>query len=211
MVRDRSRALASYLAGTPARMDVFVARDGASVAVRGPDGRLAIVGSASAFVAEQWLRADGDRRRAVEATGHGFVACDPVGCVATLAQGRTLALVRDRRAFEEDCRRATIVVSALTAPRDCAAALVLDRPVLIDKGAATIRFGPAASPDMTVTTVRDGRDTKPWSARRALARPPAAVPAPGQRPAVDRDTPPPCPTAPKRSRAMILFSSAAPG
>ena len=45
--------------GTP-RQDVYVARDGSGAAVRGRDGRLALVGRVPAFIAEQWLKADGD-------------------------------------------------------------------------------------------------------------------------------------------------------
>ena len=47
--------------------------------------------------------------------------CDRTGCVADLPEGQSLSIVLDRAAFEEDCARAEVVVSPLTAPADCAA------------------------------------------------------------------------------------------
>ena len=50
------------MAATPPRYDLFVDRDGAGAAIRSAGGQLALVGRPSDFVAEQWLRADGDDR-----------------------------------------------------------------------------------------------------------------------------------------------------
>ena len=61
--------------------DIAVPATGDAVALRGPDGRLAVIGARpSAFSAEQWLRADADGRpgaRALQRTG-----CDGIGCMA---------------------------------------------------------------------------------------------------------------------------------
>ena len=46
-----------------------------------PDGRLALVGRPSAFVAEQWLRADGDGTLADDASLRRDARCDRAGCV----------------------------------------------------------------------------------------------------------------------------------
>ncbi len=43
--------------------------------------------------------------------------CDRLGCVAALPEGESLSIVIDRLAFDEDCARAEVVVSAFTRAR----------------------------------------------------------------------------------------------
>lgn len=125
--------------------DLYVDRDGSGAAVRGVDGRLVVLGRPGTFVTEQWLKAAGDWRGADDASLRAGVACDPLGCVADLGEGRFASFVRDARAFDEDCRRADIVISSLRAPPGCAAAFVVDRTDLAAHGAMTARFGAAPS------------------------------------------------------------------
>ena len=124
-------------AAAPARYDIFVDRDGPGAAIRGADGQLALVGKPSAFVVEQWLRADGDaqERQRCRACAQG-ARCDRAGCVVE-PRGRRASSPSCRilAAFEEDCRRAAIVISRLEAPPTCAASLVLDRDALTERGA----------------------------------------------------------------------------
>ena len=95
---------------------MIVAPSGEQAAVRDADGRLQIVGKRfNAFAAEQWLTADGDGREPASARDPD-APCDRLGCVAALPEGESLTIVLDRIAFDEDCARAEIVVSALTAP-----------------------------------------------------------------------------------------------
>src|SRR3954471_22848830 len=101
-------------AAAPERPDIFVDREGAGAAIRSTEGRLVLVGKPSAFVAEQWLRADGDGRSADDATLRAGVRCDRFGCTVPGPQGRRVAFVLDQAAFEEDCARAAIVISRLT-------------------------------------------------------------------------------------------------
>ena len=60
---------------------------------------------------------------------------------ATLPEGQSLSVVLDRAAFEEDCARAEVVVSALTAPADCQAALL--RRTRLARPARSGSFGTA--------------------------------------------------------------------
>jgi competence protein ComEC len=54
--------------------------------------------------------------------------------------------VRDSAAFEEDCRKVDIIVSALIAPPDCRARQVFDGARLARDGAVALYFSaPAAS------------------------------------------------------------------
>ena len=102
-----------WLAATPKRFDVYVDRSGAGAAIRGARGELVTTGHVSAFVVEQWLRADGDARKPDDAGLAAGGRCDALGCVALLGDGRAVALVKDRRAFAEDCSRAFVVISPL--------------------------------------------------------------------------------------------------
>ena len=63
--------------------------------------------------------------------------CDEIGCVARLADGTLVALPFAAEAFEEDCRRAALVVSQRTAPPSCAAAKI-DRAVWPRTGATAL-------------------------------------------------------------------------
>jgi competence protein ComEC len=149
------------LAGATAgpAFDVAVAPTGEALALRGPDGKLTVIGSRpSLFAAEQWLRADADGRAA-----RGVVeksACDEIGCIGRLGQGRILALVLDRSAFAEDCTRATIVVTPLLAPIGCAAALVIDRDLLRETGALTLAF---TETGIVRRGARAPGEDRPWS------------------------------------------------
>ena len=95
---------------------MIVAPSGDLAAVRDADGALEVVGKRfNAFAAEQWLSADGDGRDAAQARAFD-APCDRLGCVAALPEGESLSIVIDRLAFDEDCARAEVVVSALSAP-----------------------------------------------------------------------------------------------
>lgn len=163
------------LAAFPQRQDLYIDRQGTGAALRGTDGRLTILGKPSGFVLEQWLKADGDARRAADllAASPGG-RCDRLGCTGLLPDGRPVALVEDRRAFPEDCARAAVLISALAAPPDCAAPLVIDRRRLSARGAAAVSLGPDG---LTTTHAHAGRGTPPWRPSRSEAT--APVPEPG--------------------------------
>ena len=90
--------------------DILVAADGRAFAVRGADGRLAFHRTGSdTFATREWLAADADGRGAAKRTGDG-IACDPTGCIGKLDDGRLVSYVLAPDAFEEDCRRAAVIV-----------------------------------------------------------------------------------------------------
>ncbi len=139
--------------------DMAIAATGDAVAVRGGDGALTIIGRRpSLFTVAQWLSADGDARdpqAAVDAS-----ACDRIGCVGILPDGRSVALVLNEAAFAEDCLRADIIVTPLYAPPGCAAGLVIDRERLRDTGAMLLR---ARDKGWTIDTARTTAEDRPWS------------------------------------------------
>jgi competence protein ComEC len=170
--------------------DVLIAPGGDVIAVRGDDGRLAVVKKGyDGFAIKEWLAADADARTTADPTLAEGVACDPVGCTARLANRSLVALALDAEAFAEDCRRAVLVVSSRTAPPECAA-MVIDRARRTRSGAMALRWNENG---WDITPARpDGYD-RPW----ARARPPAgAAPSasehtsPAPRPAAKRDATP---------------------
>jgi len=155
-----------------ARPDVLVSEGGQAFAVRGPDGRLAILKRGSdAFAVREWLAADGDTRLPGDATlAQGF-ACDPVGCIARLRDGALAAIVLDPEAFQEDCARAKIVLTARSAPPSCRATLV-DRTSLRQNGAVALR---RTASGFELSAARPPSAIRPWTRPREQAV--AAAPA----------------------------------
>jgi competence protein ComEC len=170
-------------AANPARFDIYVDRDGAGAAIRSMGGRLTFVGKTSSFVREQWLRADGDGRAPEDASLSRDARCDQTGCVVEAGSGRHVAFVQDLSAFEEDCRRAAIVITRLTAPSACGAALVLDRSALAARGATAIRLG---TEGIEISSVRKGSETRSWPGRRTAE---SANPLSGNGPRAPRPVP----------------------
>ena len=150
------------------RYDVIVAPTGEQAVVRDADGLLQIVGKRlNAFAAEQWLTADGDGREPADARDSN-APCDRLGCVAALPEGESLSLVIDRMAFEEDCARAEIIVSAFTAPADCAAKFVLDEKALGRFGAVGLAWSDERG--FILTSDRSTEQDRPWSPAPREAR-----------------------------------------
>ena len=144
--------------------DVLIAADAGAVAVRGADGRLAMVKSSSdTFAFREWLAADADARTPKDNTLGQGIRCDEAGCIGRLRDGTLVAIARTLEAFAEDCRRAGLVVSARDAPPGCAA-LVIDRQVSRRSGAMTLR---RAGEGFEVTATRPAGYDRPWA--RAVA------------------------------------------
>jgi competence protein ComEC len=158
--------------------DVLVSSDGAALAVRGADGRLTVHRTArDAFAAKEWLAADGDARLPNDKDlAQGF-RCDTSGCIARLADGRLVSQVIAPDAFEEDCRRAAVVVTSRELPGACQA-LVIDRKVSRASGAVALRrLGKGFEITAAVPPGRTGpgralrrRRTKPCPHQRARRR-----------------------------------------
>ncbi len=148
--------------------DILVAAGGRAVAMRGVDGRLAIVQSGNdAFAVRAWLAADGDARSPKDATLGNGIRCDAAGCAGKLRDGTLVAIANSIEAFQEDCRRAAVVVSARDAPPDCDA-VVIDRQVSGRSGAMSLR---RVGERFEITPARPAGYDRPWAR--------SAVPAAG--------------------------------
>jgi competence protein ComEC len=146
--------------------DVLVAAGGDVVAVRTAAGRLSVVKTGSdSFSIHEWLAADADARSPKDKTLGEGIACDEAGCIGRLADGSPVALVKTIEAFEEDCRRAVLVVSPREAPPDCAAR-VIDRRVWQRSGAVALR---RIGDRFEMIAARPEGYNRPWA--RALPQP----------------------------------------
>ncbi|MFM9974062.1 MAG: ComEC/Rec2 family competence protein [Beijerinckiaceae bacterium] len=172
MVGIAVMTMATIAAARTAPADILIDRQGQVAAVRGAHGRLEIVGrAASRFVVDRWLAADGDLRKAQDQALRRNTACDRAGCVGQLADGRSIAVVLAPEAFEEDCRRAAIIVSSLSAPAFCQkTALVLDRERLAFSSSLAIHY---EGTTFRVIETRSFQHWKPWYGRAESETAPA--------------------------------------
>ena len=177
-------AIASLWAANMPRPDVWIAADGQALAVRGPGGKLSVVHSGrDAFAVREWLAADGDARTVKDKSLREDVRCDEAGCIGRLADGRLVSMALTAEAWEEDCARAAVVVSARDVQAECIATLI-DRNVWRQSGAITLRW--TGNGFETIAARPAGYD-RPWS--RALPSPAEPVTHPTIRPAPRDATP----------------------
>jgi competence protein ComEC len=157
--------------------DVMIAADGSAVAVRGEGGRLAMVKSGSdVFAWREWLAADADARNPKDPTLGEGIRCDGQGCVARLRDGAFVAIPKTMAAFEEDCRRAVLVVTGRDAPPGCAT-IVIDRQVWRRSGAITLQ---RRGDGFEMTLSRPPGYDRPWARAATEA---GDAPEPGRAPA----------------------------
>jgi competence protein ComEC len=170
--------------------DVLVAADGRTFAVRGADGRLAFHHSGGdTFAIREWLAADADGRDLHDrGLGQGMT-CDGSGCIGKLADGALIAYALEPDAFEDDCRRAALVIALRTAPPDCAA-MIVGRDEWRQRGALALR---RAGSGFIVDSARPENFDRPWSPALPPRRVPldnAADPSAQRAPAASRDATP---------------------
>ena len=152
--------LAVALAAATPRPDVLVSGDEDAVAVRRADGRLAVLKLASqSFAARDWLGADGDARAEKDKDLANGFACDPIGCIARLADGTIVAVALTAEAFADDCARAALIIARRDPPADCAAS-VIDRDRLRRSGALALRW---SGQGWEITPTRPPGYDRPWA------------------------------------------------
>ena len=152
------------LAFTNTPPDLYIARDGLTVAIRGDDGALRLLRKpADKYSAEEWLKRDGDDRdiATIIATPNDGVRCDAEGCVARRKDGQVIASALRPTALAEDCTTANIVISASPTRGLCnGPKIVIDRFDVARNGAYAIWLNGTAP---QIETVRDVRGERPWS------------------------------------------------
>jgi len=173
--------IASLWALAAPRPDVLIAADGQAAAFRGADGRLSVLHSGrDTFAIKEWLAADADARTPKDKSLSSGVRCDEDGCIGQLAGGKLVSMALSAGAFEEDCTRATVVISAREAPAKCAAILI-DRTVWRTNGAMALRW---ENDHFDQSAARPAGYERPWT------RPPRAAKAVSATPPAPRDATP---------------------
>jgi competence protein ComEC len=176
--------VATIWALTVPRPDVFVAPDGRALAARGGDGRLSVIKTGSDdFAIREWLAADGDARTPADQSIRQGTSCDAAGCIAPLGQGGVVSLALTLEAFEEDCRRAAVLVTPRDGPPNCTA-LLIDRKASRQAGAMTLK---RAGDGFAVTPARPPGYDRPWA--RAVPVANEETPTAGRAP-IPRDATP---------------------
>ncbi|OYX11259.1 MAG: hypothetical protein B7Z15_12150, partial [Rhizobiales bacterium 32-66-8] len=167
--------LAFLLAGAPARPDLLISPDARTVAVRGAEGRLSILGAGTnRMLAEQWLGREGDDRTVPDPMlAQGF-ACDPHGCTAPLPGGGRIAVSRKMQSLEADCLEASLLVSPVPPPKGCPAEVFT--PQRLAQGGTLALFREASG--WRAVPARDPRVQRPWMPQRPPAPQDSAEPAP---------------------------------
>ncbi len=145
--------------------DILIDGSGRLIAVRTAAGGLSLSSKrVEKFAARIWLERDGEEdATAWPATesGDGRLTCDSIGCLYRGAGGRTVALVRDERAFADDCVAGAVVVSTVPARWHCRAAdRVVDRFDLWRNGAYALWLG---RDGVRVLSVRKARGDRLWT------------------------------------------------
>lgn len=140
--------------------DLLIARDLQSAAIRGPDGRLVIIGARpDNYTASQWLIRDGDRRDL--AVARTASRCDESGCAGLGGQGRVVAIPATVSALPDDCIRARIVISTIPLHGNCPGPeLLVDRSDTLKSGAMSVTF---YGDTRIIDTVAAGRGDRPWT------------------------------------------------
>jgi competence protein ComEC len=153
--------LGLMLAPTGRRPDVLVGRGAALVAVRGADGKLAVLpGRGSAFEIARWLEHDGDGRPPAEAAKAQAFRCDKLGCTARV-KGRLLAVANMPAALRDDCAAASILVLKFAKPQNCRPpGPVIDAEDVARNGAHALYVDEGR---LRIETVADRRGDRPWA------------------------------------------------
>jgi competence protein ComEC len=146
--------------------DIWVDRDGKLVAVRDHKGQIAVRKTRKAtFSLKVWMEADGDARTVKQARNGAGFQCDGKSCVVRV-RGKLVSHVLHPAALTEDCRRASVLITALRLPQSAHCAppeVVIDGRDLREKGAhlLTVRNG-----EIVVDHVAAHRGSRPWSYKR---------------------------------------------
>ena len=107
-----------------------------------------------------------DPERKDTSTMRDAIACDPVGCATVLsdAEGKIVSFVSERRALDEDCARADLVIAFFPVrSSDWAActAILIDRYSIWNQGAHAVWI--EQGKPIRIRTVSQSRGDRPWT------------------------------------------------
>lgn len=143
--------------------DLLLAGDGGLVAVRSGPGYLLSSERADRLAAESWLRTAGGMPSGLlpsagETVEQGALRCDADACIL-LRNGRRIALVRETRALDEECRSSDLVLSLVRAPRACRGRTRLIDLVDLRRNGATALW---LDDPLRIESANARRGERPW-------------------------------------------------
>jgi competence protein ComEC len=146
------------------RPDLLIDGRGEIVAVRLADGRLALSpGKRDRWISDSWLQSAGqDEAAAWPESGKpalGPLTCDALGCVLR-REGQMVALARKPEALEEDCARASLVISYPRIERCPNGTPLIGPRALRRAGGMALWLEPTW---IETLTVREVRGERPWT------------------------------------------------
>jgi competence protein ComEC len=172
--------------------DLLVSGDARLIAARGADGTYMLSGKPQRINVETWTRRGASRAGAPfperGTSADGMLSCDEMGCVYR-ARGQIVALPRDARALDEDCRTANLIVLREPSRRRCRGATpIVDRFDVWRHGAHAVWLAPNG---IAIDTVEEWRGNRPWAPaatpRKNNRDVPSATTHSGNVPAVSND------------------------
>ena len=115
--------------------DIIISEDGKTIAIALNDKLIVSGARAGRFETKVWRQALGLPERQKKKQSDQSFSCDSYGCIYS-SDNYMIAHIKHPSAFYEDCRKASLVVSELSAPKFCSnTAVVIDRKVLRQGGA----------------------------------------------------------------------------
>jgi competence protein ComEC len=138
------------------------------------------------FAVKEWLAADADERTPKDLGLKKGVACDAVGCIGKLRDGRLVSMALSVEAFAEDCASAAVVLSPRVAPSPNCVATLIDRDAWRTFGAITLRW---TGDQFERTVTHTPGHERPWTQNPVPAAAPAGSVTPTTRPSSADSTP----------------------
>jgi competence protein ComEC len=166
---------------------ILVSEDAGRVAVRQPDGTLAVskIGKRD-FTVDSWNRLNGSRGVAPfpdqGARTNGILTCDDKACLYKGLHG-VIAILNDPAATEEICAGAALVISRWPIQADCGNAKIIDPASLSMTGAVALIDGGA---DYEIRSASAITGERPWGLARSSISTGAAGRPDGPGPLPDR-------------------------
>ncbi|MFK7791857.1 MAG: ComEC/Rec2 family competence protein [Devosiaceae bacterium] len=135
---------------------ILVERQGATVAILQDGAFSRSLTRGSRFTNDMW-----HQRLALDPLEDADIwTCDPLGCIATLGD-QTIAHVVASAALAEDCRLASVLITALRVPESCPASLVIGEQMLRAHGAIALVPDAVSETGLRVWQTFAHR-TRPW-------------------------------------------------
>lgn len=137
--------------------DVLIADSTQALALRHQEQLGLVAGRLNTFATDVWS----ERYMETIVAHHEHTSCDSHGCIVESSLGFSLALVKHRAAFPEDCVAAKLVITRLAAPAACRlSAHVIDQTDLARYGAHALYWDASEHMFRTSTSITD--NNRPW-------------------------------------------------